>query len=259
MSKLYDKFFDDIIKLNPTFATFIGNHKYNDKYENSYSNEYLDTLKKLILKYNKLNKIELYKNNNNYYSKLLDYELKMSIEGFKFRDELLPIDQNNIISNIIQMVNDKFFPQNTVQDYKNIISRYKDIAKVCDTIIERMNEGIQKGYVQPKRIIKLVIKQFEDILTNKEYYIKVPKEIHNEFYTAIDDYFVSSIQKLLSFLKKTYIKKCRNTIGYYDLPNGKKHYEFLAKSYTTTDMSIDEIHKLGLSEVKRIFNEMNNV
>jgi uncharacterized protein (DUF885 family) len=157
------------------------------------------------------------------------------------------------------MVNDKFFPQDTIQDYKNIISRYKDLYIICDTIIENMEKGIIKGYVQPKRIIKIVIKQFENILKDKDYYITVPIKIRKEFNDAINTYFVTSVQKLLVFLKTKYLKKCRNTIGYYDLPNGRDMYKFFAKSYTTTDMSIDSIHKLGLSEVKRIYNEMKTI
>jgi uncharacterized protein (DUF885 family) len=256
MVRLYDKYFEEIVKLNPTFATFMGIHKYNDKFENVYSKEYISMYKKIILKYIKLNNKELIKDSTNHYARLLNYELTMSLDGYKYNGELLPIDQNNIIPIMIQMVNDKFFPQDTIQDYRNIINRYKVVATICDTMIERMKEGIKKGYVQPKRIIKLVIKQYEIILKDKEYYITVPKEIQDEFNKTIDNYFVVSIKKLLLFLKDVYIKRCRNTIGYYDLPNGNKFYEHIAKSFTTTNMNIDEIHDLGLFEVNRIHNEM---
>lgn len=108
MVRLYDKYFKEIVKLNPTFATFMGIHKYNDKFENVYSKEYISMYKKIILKYIKLNNKELIKDSTNHYARLLNYELTMSLDGYKYNGELLPIDQNNIIPIMIQMVNDKF-------------------------------------------------------------------------------------------------------------------------------------------------------
>jgi uncharacterized protein (DUF885 family) len=253
--ELYNQYYKEILKMNPTMSTFVGFHSDNDKYENIYSKEYIDNSKSLLLKYKKLNdKVK----NKDYHNKLLDYELKMSLNSYKYKFELLPIDQESIIPTVIQMVNDKFFPQDTVNDYKNIMKRYKDIKVVCDTMIENMRKGIKMGYVQPKRIIKLVIDQYTSILKNKEYNIKVPKQIHKEYYEVLDTYFVSSIRKILHFLKKEYYPKCRITIGYYDYPNGRNMYQYLANYYTTTDMSVEEIHNLGLKEVARINQEMIN-
>ena len=60
-------------------------------------------------------------------------------------------------------------------------------------------------------------------------------------------------------LKQTYLPKSRATDGWSGLPNGKAWYQHLANSHTTTTMSVDEIHQIGLSEVARILSEMDKV
>ncbi|MEC7865676.1 MAG: DUF885 domain-containing protein, partial [Pseudomonadota bacterium] len=61
------------------------------------------------------------------------------------------------------------------------------------------------------------------------------------------------------FFQKKYLPSSRSTVGLYDIPKGKELYRYLAKSYTTTSLTPEEIHQIGLKEVSRIRKEMDKV
>ena len=66
-------------------------------------------------------------------------------------------------------------------------------------------------------------------------------------------------EELNNFLKDDYLVNSRDSIGIKDIPDGKRYYEELAKHYTTTDLTPDEIHDIGLKEIERIRGEMEEI
>ena len=76
---------------------------------------------------------------------------------------------------------------------------------------------------------------------------------------TIDELVIPAYQKLLIFFENEYLPNIRKTIGIKDIPDGKKYYEFIARKFTTTDLTPLEIHNIGLQEVKRIRSEMQSV
>ena len=70
---------------------------------------------------------------------------------------------------------------------------------------------------------------------------------------------IPAYKNLLKFFEKEYLPNCRISIGISDIPNGKAYYEFTARRFTTTDLTPEEIHQIGLKEVKRIRDEMDAV
>ena len=70
---------------------------------------------------------------------------------------------------------------------------------------------------------------------------------------------IPSFQSFLSFFLDDYYPNARKTIGAYDLPNGKEFYQYKINHFTTLDLNPEQIHNIGLAEVKRIRVEMENV
>ena len=145
-----------------------------------------------------------------------------------------------------------------------------------------MKEGILEGYVLPKSLIKKVIPQFDALttvntsaegITNvSEHLFYAPmlslpdsfssedKERLTEAYTQIlVDKLLPSFKSMAIFLKFNYLSAGRESSGIADIPNGEAYYDHAIKFYTTTKMSADEIHELGLKEVSRILAEMEKV
>ncbi|MDX1469957.1 MAG: DUF885 domain-containing protein [Flavobacteriaceae bacterium] len=138
----------------------------------------------------------------------------------------------------------------------------------------RMEEGLKKGYVLPKPlIVKLSsqLSQFTDTLVEDHIFYKpietIPSNISSEKSTEIKDSYKSLIKneliptyrQLYEFVSNDYLRKGRNTSGLLDLPQGKELYDYYIKYYTSTNYTADEIHNLGLKEVKRIQGEMKKV
>lgn len=129
--------------------------------------------------------------------------------------------------------------------------------EICNSMISKMEQGIEKRYVLPKIICQKLIDQLEDIIKNKSYYNKKGSKAFNK---KIEWLFKPSINKLIRFLKTKYMPKCRKTIGMLHLPNGKKEYEFLVmQSVSLKNVSIDQIHGFGILEVKRITEMMKKI
>ena len=74
--------------------------------------------------------------------------------------------------------------------------------------------------------------------------------------TIIDESIVPAYREFSQYFNDTYLPASRDSIGASSLPNGEAFYEYRTRSYTTTQMTPDEIHRLGLNEVKRIRGEM---
>ena len=85
------------------------------------------------------------------------------------------------------------------------------------------------------------------------------KQLYQKYAEAINTYIIPSYKKLGSFLKNEYLAAARTSTGFNALPNGEKIYKYLIRYWTTTDKTPDEIYNTGLSEVKRIRDEMERV
>ena len=212
-----------------------------------------------------------------------DCNMALAQASFK-KDILLPIDQMWSVNLIMGQFasGSAAQPFNTVQDYKNWLSRLEQYNIWLQTAKTRMQEGIKEGYVLPKSLIVKVIPQFESLTAvtkNSEgitdysnhlflgaiqkfpenFTSKEKEELTKAYTTILSDELIPSFKELALFLKSDYLNAGRTSSGFSDLPNGNEYYKHAIKFYTTTNMTADKIHQLGLKEVARILSEMEKV
>ena len=253
---IYDDYFDELIHLIPSMNDSLQIKKYKDlriHFENNLSKEFFTKLKNLMLKYKSKDKKTIY-------DKILQYEIENTLEGFKYPLELMPMSQmENIISDYIQMLNgSSIYIFKEIKDYLDFMKKNEEFSIWCNQAIINFYEGIQTKIVLPKIIALKLINDIENVLKNKLYInSKVPPSIKKEWDSNVDIFVVKPSLNILNFLKNIYIHNCRDTLGLSSLKNGKKMYEYLVKTNTTSSMSIKKIHQLGWSEVKRINNELH--
>jgi uncharacterized protein (DUF885 family) len=260
---LYDKYFDDLINLTPSMNDYLQIKKYKNLriyYENNISKEFFIKIKDFLLKYKK---ILSKKGKKKIYDEVLKYEIDISLKGFKYPFELMPMTQmNNTISDYMQMLNgSSVYVFKTVDDYKDCMEKNKEYSIRCSQVIINFYEGMKKGIVLPKIIASKLINDIERVIKDKLYINNgVPKSIKEEWDNNVNIFVVEPSINILNFLKNIYIKKCRDTLGYSSLKNGKEMYKYLVKANTTiSSLSIKNIHKLGWTEVKRINNELKKI
>ena len=163
---------------------------------------------------------------------------------------------------------------NSIDDYRDYLSRLKVLPQVMDEYITLMREGLRTGITQPQVILdgrevpirKQLVENpersafFKPFLNlDEDITGDARQELLAEARMAVMQGVVPAYQRLLDFFLDEYVPGARTTLGASSLPGGKHFYEEQIYLYATVDMSADEIHQLGLSEVARIRAEMEAI
>jgi uncharacterized protein (DUF885 family) len=143
-----------------------------------------------------------------------------------------------------------------------------------DQAIVNMREGMAQGVVQPRPVMEKVLVQLQamDVADAKSSVYFGPVKTFPESFSAADrarltaefthtleQSLLPAYRRLRDFVRDEYLPKTRSTVAWTALPNGPAWYSYFVQEHTTTQMTADEIHQLGLSEVKRILGEMDRV
>ncbi|HZF14891.1 MAG TPA: DUF885 domain-containing protein [Steroidobacteraceae bacterium] len=280
LNQLVDRYFEELITRQPLYATYIGDNRFNDRYANSISPAFVAESEKIESSYLKaLQAIDpsTLSGTDRITYDVFKYDRESAIAGNPFPGELLPIDQfNNSVGDLAVLGSGEGAqPFVTVKDYENFLKRSDEFLVFLDQSITNMRIGIKRGVVQPKVVAGKLLPQISDLIAPKAedsiFYgpiRKLPEKkfpaADNERLTAayraqILDKLNPSLTRFRDFLKNDYVPHCRDTVGWSALPNGRAWYDYTLSVFTTTKMSADEIHGLGLSEVKRIHGEMDGV
>jgi len=166
-------------------------------------------------------------------------------------------------------------PFRNAQDYRTYINRLKQYAKVNDQSIAVANKALAGGYVQPCVSMEGYETSISGLLTDdpkksrfyQPFTRKRPETIDEATFASLADEAADAIQTIidpavkqhLDWYTKDYAPKCAKTPGISAQPGGAKYYDFRIRQMTTTATTADEIHNIGLSEVKRIRAEMVEV
>tara|TARA_R110002012_G_scaffold321191_4_gene548028 strand:+ start:15240 stop:17018 length:1779 start_codon:yes stop_codon:yes gene_type:complete len=276
---MLEKYAEEGLQLYPLNATAQGDARYNDKLPNSLSDEFKAEEKAFYTEYlakaQDVNDESL--SESQQMSKvILIWECNRNLERLSFREDLLPINQMWSLQLMMGQLasGQSSQPFKTEQDYKNWLLRLNAYITWLNTAETRMKEGVANGHVLPKSLIVKVIPQLL-AMTNKnmeenlfyspiqnfpEDFSEEQKENLSSYYTAmITENIIPTYQRLHDFMASAYMEAGRTSSGIDDIPNGKAYYDYAIKLFTTTDMTADEIHELGLSEVARISTEMEKV
>ncbi|WP_440067255.1 DUF885 domain-containing protein [Tenacibaculum discolor] len=276
------------LQLNPVNATFAGDNRFNDQFPNTLSDEYQAKSNEFFKNYKeKLNNFkDADLNESQQMSKsVLDWDCDMALAQASYKNDLLmPINQMWTINLTMGQLasGSSAQPFKTVEDYDNWLSRLDKYNTWLQSAKERMQQGMNEGYVLPKSLIKKVIPQFESLTIVKTSLEGITDFSEHLFYSPINtlpadfsdadkarlteaysnmlnDKLIPSFKAMYEFLNSDYLAAGRESSGISDIPNGKAYYQHAIKNYTTTNMNADEIHELGLKEVARILAEMEKV
>jgi uncharacterized protein (DUF885 family) len=162
----------------------------------------------------------------------------------------------------------------SVDDYRNYLARLKELPVVMDEYIGLMREGLRTGMTQPRVILDgrevPIRKQLVETLERSAFYQpflsldeNIPDEVKPvllaDAKSTIMEGVIPAYQRLLDFFADEYVPGARTSLGASELPNGERFYKEQIYLYATVDMTADEIHQLGLSEVARIRAEMDAI
>jgi uncharacterized protein (DUF885 family) len=275
LKKLLDEQWEYTLSHSPELASILGDKRWNDQLSD-FSQAAIDAdlakAREFVGRFEAIDTIG-FPEQERLNQELMVRGLREQIEGSKFKDWLMPVNQ---ISGIHLQAPQ--FPAlltfTTVKDYDDLIARYKKLPVVFDQTIEHMRAGMAAGLMPPKFLLEKVVTQCEGIASappEKSPFAaplaKFPPEIpaaeqeriRAAMLAAIRDSILPAYVRFTRFVKEEYAPKGRTDPGMWSLPDGDARYAFQVKQLTTSDLSPEEIHQLGLREVTRIEGEMMQV
>ena len=275
LHQLFKLDWDHSLQESPEFATDVGFPGLNDRWSDN-SVETIARRKREL--HAPLKAIASIKRGKLSAGDQLNYDLykrnyEQSLEGTRFPGEYFQITQlGGIQQDIARMLD--VAPHTTVKDYEDIISRLNGVPTVVDQTLVLLRKGLAAGITPPRITLRDVPQQVKNQLEpdpTKSAFLrpfqKFPVEFSDADKTrlrlaaelALKEKVLPAFTKLHEFIANDYVPGARETIACGDLPDGKAWYEFNARAMTTTKLSPQEIHILGLSEVARIRAEMDKV
>ena len=260
------------IQENPVYASYMGDKSANQDWPDISEGAIRERQKKTREVLEQIRSIDpqslSIENQLNY--RLFLYNYERSVRGQKFDSHLLTFGQRGGIQLEHETAEGLSF--NTSQDYKDWLVRLEKLPTLIDQHINLGRLGIERKITAPNILMQRVANQIQlQLVDNPEespffnVFIDISENIQDRetiqsmARDVIKSKVIPAYYKLNDFFTEEYLPASRTTYGVLDLPNGFEWYENLARYHTTTDLTPDEIHEIGLSEVERIRSEMQEV
>ncbi len=279
LQAFFEEYFEAYLQQNPIVATSIGDPRYNDRFVVDIAPAAIAAEQKLqrdaLASIQKIDRTLLAPQDQLSFD-VFKTARERDIAGFKFPDELLPLNQFYSTPNsFVQLGSgNSLQPFKTVQDYDNFLKRLDGLVEWTDQAIVNMRAGIKRGYTLPQILAERTLPQLQTQVVAKpeeslfwgpiknmpESFPAADRERLTQAYrAAIEQKVVPSYRKLHDFMRDEYLPQARLSHGMAGLPDGKAWYAYNIKRVTTTDYTPEQIHQIGLDEVKRIHGEMEGV
>jgi uncharacterized protein (DUF885 family) len=211
-------------------------------------------------------------------SERIDYDifrrqLEMRLEDSRFRDYEIPLNADSgFHTDFAWLPND--MPLATVDGYEDYLARLRSFPRYAEQQIANMRAGLQRGMSLPRVVLEGYEVSIESHVVDSpeegvfwEPFVSFPagvpagehERLRETGRVAIREGAVVGYRKLLDFMLKEYVPGARESLGASELPEGRDYYQHKIRYFTTLDLTPEEIHQIGQSEVARIRGEMEEV
>jgi uncharacterized protein (DUF885 family) len=267
LNALFHSYWEDVMLHDPEFASTIGDKRYNDKisdYSVKAVNEELERGQNYLLKLAAIDPAGLTDQEKTSRDLLLG-KLTEDQEAADFKEWEMPVDQmGGIYADWPRLASQLSFT--TVKDYDDWIARLHAIPTAFQQTTTNMTLGMDDKRTPPRYLVEKALEQVQMLAQQKPedsplaaMLKKFPAEIaaadqeriKTETLAAIEKQVLPAYTRFARFIKVSYIPACRTEAGVGALPDGAKYYQFLIRRTTTTNLTADQIHQIGLDEVKK--------
>ncbi|MGE0453992.1 MAG: DUF885 family protein [Vicinamibacteria bacterium] len=260
------------LRTNPEFATIIGDKRWNDKLSDSSEPAILKDLemsRSFLARFEAIDS-EGFPEQEALNRTLMVRDLREQLDNARFQGWLMPVSQfGGIHLALPQFVS--LLPFTNVKDYEDYVARLKLVPRAFDETQALMRKGLSLGLIPPRILLEKVTTQVGRLTSQQPEQTpmaqpvqKFPEGIGEKdqarlreaVLAALRDDVMPAYAKLGAFVKDEYAPKGRVEPGLWSLPEGDARYAARVRQSTTTSMTPEEIHQLGLREVARIEGEM---
>lgn len=269
---LFEREWDRNMRENPITASELGDHRFNDRWpdaslaaiERSHQAD-LQALADLAA----IDRAALSAEDQVSYD-LFQWQYKDALDSYRFHEYLFPFTQLGGIQTAGDLATQALRFE-TLQDYQDWLARLRAFGPYMDQTIALLKQGLSEKRVLPKVVAERIPQQISDNLVaapeKSPFYapfLKAPNFIDAAAWTkmqsdakaGIHDVVLPAFQRLQSFFNDSYLPNTRTVLAVTSLPDGKEYYDYLVRHYTTTPMSAEQVHDLGLKKVAEIKKQM---
>ncbi len=265
---------DWTMEQNPTWASKLGDRRWNDRWEDvSLQNLERQQAHKqsALAELDRIPRESLSPDDQTSYD-IFRYQYEIETEGFQYEQYLIRTNTYDGVQNAENIVDSLRFE--TVKDYEDWIQRLHAFPAYVDQNIALMRRGISHNVLLPKVIMRRIVDQVERLatqpVTESGYYrpfASIPetfaaeerKRLEAAGRDAVSREVQPAFARLKAFIDDEYMPAAYDQVGAWQNAKGAEAYAWLTRLYTTTNLTPDKIHELGLGEVARIRGEMERV
>jgi uncharacterized protein (DUF885 family) len=283
---LTERWFEEYLALNPIYATFLGDHRYDDRFgetsipkaraqDRALDEKYLAAAQAIdpaALSPQQRLTLEVFTRDR-----------RLAVEGYRFPSHLLAFNQMDSMQSTLAVLGSgaSAQPFDTPARHEAWLARASMLPVWVDSAIESMREGIRAGVTHPRPVAEKLVPQLDQLIAGRAedsvFWGPVrmmggPNEPPPEGFTAedrkrlaaryralVEQQLNPAFRKLRAFLVDEYLPAARTSVAWSALPDGRAWYAYAVETQTTVRMDPLEIHALGLAEVARIRGEMESV
>ena len=283
LHRLFADYREALLLLNPLYAMFEGDYRFNHILGDSLSADYLERSHQLEERFSAalaaIDPLQLNDDDRLSYD-IFKYDREMELERFRgdyaHMATLLPINQFYNMPSTLAIFGsgESAQPFNTLQDHDNWLLRVGEFPAWVEQAISNLRQGVQRGVVLPRVLVERILPQLsahlvDEIATSIFYkpLLNLPESFTREdrarltaaYEATIRDDILPAYRRLHDFLAEEYLPHARETVGIGHLPGGQEWYAYLARNSTTTGLTPEEIHEIGRQEATRLFAEMEAI
>ena len=260
------------LRTSPETATSLGDNRYNNRLDDDSPQFHQSELKQnqdFLARFEALNPSGL-SAQDALSRELMIRKLRDAIEGAQFKPWEMPVTQmHGIHLSLIEM--STFMPFTTVADYENYLARLHQVPHAFEQTIDNMRQGMKDRLMPPRYLLEKVTTQSEDLASKSGVASPFAKPVQtfppgiapaeqarlrSAVMAAIDSDIVPSYKKFAAFVRTEYAPHGRTDPGVWALPDGAARYRFAIRHMTTTELSPEQIHEIGVKELAETEAEM---
>ncbi len=276
LAAIFDTEWEWTLREDPLFASHLGDPRYNDRWPEASLKTFERRHEHLLGVLKQLDAIDSKQlaadDKLNY--RLFRHQYEIDVEEFPYHWHLIPVNHRDGIQDAGSVADSLTF--STKKDYTDWLSRIDRFPQYMDETIELMRAGIKEKMLLPRVVMERVPAQIRKQIVDDPEQSLFFKPFRNlpdvpdisqadrdsmaaAARQAIRDKIVPPYRKFAEFFEKEYLPACPGKIGAAQLPRGKELYALQARQFTTTRLTPQEIHEIGLAEVRRIRAEMESI
>jgi uncharacterized protein (DUF885 family) len=272
LNDLFHEYWEDQLKTNPEMASELGDKRFNDQisdYSVAAYNQELARGQNFLLRLVAIDSTG-FTEQEKLSQDLLERRLETDQEAAEFREWEMPLTQmDGIYDTYPQLVEELSFT--TVKDYDDWIARLHAMPRAFSQVIENMSIGMDDHRTPPRYLLEKALDQIKTMahqkpedsplaLPLKHFPASIPaaeqQRIRTEMLDAIGKEVLPAYLRLARFMEASYVPAGRTQPGIDSLPDGAAYYRFLIRRITGSNLTPDQIHQIGLDEVKKDEDEM---